>query len=620
MRFAQPDKDTRLGLLLDLTRSGQINDLPAVTLDLLGQALSSSEATEAAVELLRKAQVRHPEDVSINSHLAAALEKCGERDEAIRFGTVEWRFDLSSTDFSHSLAAAGRLDEAIAVSLDHIRRPIQGGDDSNEHLICVHRWLERSGRKEAAERLYASAEYQKTDGPKDAEQIKKIIAEIESSRQATGNDGPGMSEDTPVDRMRISNSLLERGEDAAVGLEVIELDQKEASTHTRLGNLLRSRGWIDEAIAAYRTAIRIDPHYYDAHFNLGEVLLSQSELAEDISERARALKNDAKASFRSAFRCRPAFAQGHFELGNLYFDQGRYDDAIDAYRETVRIKPSFVEAHFNLGNSFYYGGSAFEAIAAYREAIKHKPDYAEAHNNLGTVLDDQGDRDSAIAAYREAIRLKPDLAEAHCNLGLLLRERGESGEASAAFRRGLELGSKQTDWDQPSVFRVRQLVMADRLPAILKGDDRPKDNSERLALAACCYRKAFHSASVRFYAEAFANDSKLADDLSSSNRYNAACSAALAGFGMGKDDPRPTIAREQPSATRHYDGSMPISRPGQIVSRATSQKSVRRLQDNSATGNPTAILRAAAPGAYSRNSVMTSGGRGSHCGAKSTPS
>jgi eukaryotic-like serine/threonine-protein kinase len=44
-----------------------------------------------------------------------------------------------------------------------------------------------------------------------------------------------------------------------------------------------------------------------------------------------------------------------------------------------------------------------------------------------------------------------------------------------------------------------------------------------------------YAASARFYAEAFDHDAKLADDMRSAHRYNAACAAALAGCGQGND-------------------------------------------------------------------------------------
>jgi hypothetical protein len=56
--------------------------------------------------------------------------------------------------------------------------------------------------------------------------------------------------------------------------------------------------------------------------------------------------------------------------------------------------------------------------------------------------------------------------------------------------------------------------------------------------------KGLHAASARLWADALAADPKLAEDRRAQHRYNAACSAALAGCGQAKDDPPPDeIAR-----------------------------------------------------------------------------
>jgi hypothetical protein len=85
-------------------------------------------------------------------------------------------------------------------------------------------------------------------------------------------------------------------------------------------------------------------------------------------------------------------------------------------------------------------------------------------------------------------------------------------------------------------------ALAGRLPALLKGDDRPRDNAERLALAEMCHDMKHHAAAARLWAEALESDPKLADDLRSGHRYSAACAAALAGCGKGRDEPAPSDA------------------------------------------------------------------------------
>jgi serine/threonine-protein kinase len=119
--------------------------------------------------------------------------------------------------------------------------------------------------------------------------------------------------------------------------------------------------------------------------------------------------------------------------------------------------------------------------------------------------------------------------------------KGQFAEALEYRRRGHELGSKIPRWPYPSAQWVRnceRLVEIDaKLRAILSGQKQPADTAERLALAQLCQLpcKKQYAAAVRFYQEAFAAEPKLANDLSTPHRYNAACAAALAAAGQGKD-------------------------------------------------------------------------------------
>jgi hypothetical protein len=76
-----------------------------------------------------------------------------------------------------------------------------------------------------------------------------------------------------------------------------------------------------------------------------------------------------------------------------------------------------------------------------------------------------------------------------------------------------------------------------RLPALLRGQQQPADAGERLTLAWMCqYHKHLHAAAARFFGEAFAAQPALAENLGAvGGRYDAACAAALAGCGQGKD-------------------------------------------------------------------------------------
>jgi eukaryotic-like serine/threonine-protein kinase len=85
--------------------------------------------------------------------------------------------------------------------------------------------------------------------------------------------------------------------------------------------------------------------------------------------------------------------------------------------------------------------------------------------------------------------------------------------------------------------RCERLAAADlTLAAIRKGASEPAGAAERLALGQLCQHvKHQFAAAAHYYANVFAADPRLADDLPQQNRYNAACSAALAAAGHGED-------------------------------------------------------------------------------------
>jgi tetratricopeptide (TPR) repeat protein len=333
--------------------------------------------------------------------------------------------------------------------------------------------------------------------------------------------------------------LKDRGDSAGAGLalekagaalrEAIRLKPDDAGAHNNLGNALNNQGKLPEAIAEYRAAIRIRPDLATVHNNLGYALRGQGKLDEAIAE------------YREAIRLRPDFAEAHGNLGNALHRQGKLDEAIAACREAIRIRPDLAAVHNDLGGALRGQGKLDEAIAEYREAIRLKPDLAAAHNNLGNALRDQGKLAEAIAEFREAIRLKPDDAEPHFNLGLVLRQQGRFRESLGEVRKGHELGSKQPDWRHPSAEWVRQaerlVALETRLPAVIRGDDQPKDGAEGLVLADMAYKAGRYSAAARLHARAFESDPKLVEDMNAHNRYNAACAAALVGAGRGEDPP-----------------------------------------------------------------------------------
>jgi serine/threonine-protein kinase len=333
--------------------------------------------------------------------------------------------------------------------------------------------------------------------------------------------------------VNLASALLQSNRESE-GLDLLAWLVKErpdnSFLHFEQGNaLLDWKHDLDGAIACFHKALELDPKFAPAYNNLGAVLC---DVKHDL--------DSAIACFHKALALDPKYAKAHRNLGIALKGKGDLDGAISSYKKALNLDPKYAHAHHDLGIALHAKGDLDGAIACYHKALNLDPKGAGVHYSLGIAMRDKGRLDEAMAEYRHAIRLKPDSAEGHCNLAYVLQQQGRFDEALASWRRGHELGSKQPGWRYPSAQWVedaeRMLVLDKKLPAILTGEATPANPGEAVALASLCqepYKKC-HATSARLYADAFAAEPKLSNDLNAHHRYNAACSAALAAAGRGE--------------------------------------------------------------------------------------
>jgi tetratricopeptide (TPR) repeat protein len=208
---------------------------------------------------------------------------------------------------------------------------------------------------------------------------------------------------------------------------VLECNPADPAAYNELGLALVGQGKVDEAIAQYREALRVDPSYAKADFNLGLAMERQGRM------------NEASAAYREALQVKPNYGEAHNNLGFVLYRQGRLDEAIAEYREALRLDPASAGTYNNLGNALLQQRQPDEAVADFRQALEIDPQSAEAHGNLANALLSQRQVDEAIAEYREALRIKPAYSNAHYNLANALLHIGRGDEAIAQLQAAVEL-------------------------------------------------------------------------------------------------------------------------------------------------------------------------------------
>jgi serine/threonine-protein kinase len=309
--------------------------------------------------------------------------------------------------------------------------------------------------------------------------------------------------------------------------KAIALDPRDARAQTNLGAALEAQGKVAEAINCYKKAMALDPASANAHNNLGVILERQGKVAEAINY------------YRKAIDLDPRLARAHINLGLVLDGQGKLDEAIACYKKAIALDPRHVQTQTNLGAALYHRGKVAEAIACYKKAIALDPRDAGIHTNLGIALKSKGKVAEAIECFRQAIALDPRHANAHGALGQALLGKGRFAEARDASARALALLPNRHPLraflSQQQQTCERLLKLEQRLPRLLRGEDRPGSAQECLELVAICYHKHRYDQATHFYTLAFALQPKLADDLSRQHRYNAACFASRAAVSKKAD-------------------------------------------------------------------------------------
>ncbi len=496
----QSDKAARLAALQALAQKANYDVLGPISLHLLGTALATAGDSTLAEAVLRKAQHRYPRDVWVNYVLGTVLDRLSRYDDAIRFYSAARAIRPETAhELAHALAAKGETEDAQEVFRDLTRlRPTIG-----THLVCLADILGPSKETVAA--------------------LEHAVESLRAAIQIRPNDA--------MAHRSLGDALTRQGkldEAIAEGRAAIRLEPESSECHFTLGEALRRRGKLDGAISEFREAIRIHPEWARPRGNLAIAFAEAGRLEESI------------ASSRLAIKLEPRNAGIHGNLAESLMMRGKLDDAVAEFREAIQISPKYSIAFTGLGKALARQGKVDEAIAAHRAAIQLQPDAADAHTAMGALFCDVlKDYRSAEDEFRTALRLRPNDLIAQANLGIALERQGKLEEALAEYQKAQKLAPPNSPVARGMSGQISQLeplvAQARRLPAVLRGEDEPKDNAERLIFADLAHRHKQPAAAARLWTKAFESDPASANDLRAARRYDAACAAALAAAGQGQD-------------------------------------------------------------------------------------
>ena len=129
------------------------------------------------------------------------------------------------------------------------------------------------------------------------------------------------------------------------------------------------------------------------------------------------LKLEAISAAEKAVKLSPKDFEAHNNLGILLMELGRIKEAELSFRHALFLKSDFVEAHNNLGISLKKQDKLRDAEESFSRVTALRPKLAEAHRNLGATLQELGKFDASIASFIQAMELSPNYGEALLDFG-----------------------------------------------------------------------------------------------------------------------------------------------------------------------------------------------------------
>ncbi len=176
------------------------------------------------------------------------------------------------------------------------------------------------------------------------------------------------------------------------------------------------------AIAAYSTAIDLEPTNPSTQTELGKTYLTFAETVRDLTgstdiPTAQTAKTQldsylasAEIAFLKAIELKKDFASAHYQLAVTYERQGRLGDSIGKMESIKKYNPLDVGVAFQLGMLYLrrnIDGDLEQARIEFERAVELAPSYSNARWFLASIYEQQGNIASAIEQVTTVLSYNP---------------------------------------------------------------------------------------------------------------------------------------------------------------------------------------------------------------------
>jgi tetratricopeptide (TPR) repeat protein len=230
-------------------------------------------------------------------------------------------------------------------------------------------------------------------------------------------------------------------DDAVAALKkAIALEPKSAEPRAELAGLYARQEKVREAVDAAEDALRISPKNEEANRILGTVYAALADQHQPLhpGDDVSAYPARAIAALEIARGDGTGDLNIDLTLARLYLDADRYADAVPLMRRIVLEQPQYAEGWLLLAEAQEGSGSGDAAVETLTALLEEQPQFFRARVQLAETLDRQRKYAQAAEAWSGARALNPRNAELTARLASSLINAGKAPEARDLLRDALK--------------------------------------------------------------------------------------------------------------------------------------------------------------------------------------
>ena len=179
----------------------------------------------------------------------------------------------------------------------------------------------------------------------------------------------------------------------------------------------------------------------DYYYELGAVLVAQSNEPGTSYAEQHAKRREAITSFSKAVDVDPTIYRAHYQIGVLHEQLDEPEEADSAYRKCIELNAQYSPCYVLLGNMYIDYGFANVAMAVLETGTMVNETDADMWNGIGRALLNLGRPREAVEAYKRARRIDPDKPDVLFGLGMAYAEIPMRKEAEATLNEFLSKAS-----------------------------------------------------------------------------------------------------------------------------------------------------------------------------------